>query len=120
VAKQLRGKLHQLNFIPLRSRLSDLLKRAPATSKVILAAGRKTKGDFLEAVEATRNALAHSIVPRPPKAARDRELWLLTTQLQSLMETILFIDVGFSDEVIAERFPRRGDLYWRIRTYAAD
>ncbi len=116
--KALQGKIDQLNFISLRRRLSDLMKRAPHTSKFILDAGRTTKGDFLEAVEKTRNTLAHSIVPRPPKAARDLDLFKLTTQLQALLESILFLDVGFKDEVIADRLKWRGDRYWRLRIYA--
>jgi Apea-like HEPN len=77
-----------------------------------------TKGEFLETVEATRNTLAHSLVPRHKKAARDVDLWRVTTQLQALFETIIFLDLGFNDDVIADRLKWRGDRYSRIRVYA--
>ena len=117
VTQTLDRKLEQLNFIPLKSRVSDLMKLAPLTSAKMLQAGNQTRGEFLDLVEATRNGLAHGLVAPKSNAAKDRALWRLTTQLQTLFETMLFLELGFTDEMIEKQLLWRGRRFESMRVY---
>lgn len=78
----------------------------PASVEAILEAGGTSKGEFIEAAQATRNDQAHMFVDRPDKAAHGVALIRLTAQVAALLESLLLLDAGIDDAEIGERLWR--------------
>jgi len=92
--KWLERKLKWSNEVSLRQRLRDILKSCPqALNKVI-----KNKKSFISKAIITRNYWTHFDPELEDQAAKNGELFKLTSRLRILLQLCLLKELGFSSD----------------------
>ena len=87
-------KLKWSNEVSLRQRLRDILKSCPqALNKVI-----KNKKSFINKAIITRNYWTHFDPELEDQAAKNGELFKLTSRLRILLQLCLLKELGFSSD----------------------
>jgi hypothetical protein len=87
--------LRWANEVSLEERIRDVVARTGAAGAEIVRAGGTTAGEFAGTVAGIRNDMAHALDKPTPSG---RELLRLSYQLKALIEAVLLIELGFSDE----------------------
>ncbi|MEZ5589667.1 MAG: hypothetical protein R3F53_02780 [Gammaproteobacteria bacterium] len=105
--KWLSEKLMWSNQLTLQSRLEELLEKlGPATSLLIA-----DKKDFATRVRRTRNYLTHWDERGEKNAARDLELYFVSTTLKYILAACLLSELGFSKDKISDLFKRNHRIH---------
>lgn len=102
-------------------RLRATLRQCPKVRANLLAAGDVTLDEFLKAFEDSRNFYTHYTAGRKQnsQARRGVLLYVLTVQLQALIEMVLLKHLGFGDAAIDEIFTTRVPRYREIANASA-
>jgi hypothetical protein len=103
-----RRALRWANEVSLEARIRDVVDHAGAAGVEIVSAGGTSPQEFARTVAGIRNDMAHALDKPPPSG---RELFRLRHQLKALIEAILLIELGFSDE----RARQMLEDAWRFR-----
>lgn len=107
----------------LDKRIRALLDECPTVSSQILRAAAVELEDFVSAFKDSRNYYTHYDPKKERKAATGVPLYVLTVQLQAIIEMSLLRELGFSCEQIDTIFTTRVQRYAEIanaKTYADD
>lgn len=110
-ASALKSKFNYINEIPLKQRLGDLiLSEEPLVHEVI-----PDTESFVRTVGNTRNYLTHYDQSLKARAAHGMDLYILSEQLQSLLQLVLLREAGFSSakraEIVRRQASRRVDQH---------
>lgn len=100
----------------LDQRLRATLKQCPKVRANLLKAAGVSLNEFLTAFEDSRNYYTHytSGPKQNPQARRGVLLYVLTVQLQTVIEMALLRRLGFSDDAIDQIFTTRVERYREI------
>ena len=87
--------LRWANEVSLEERIRDVVDRAGVAGVEIVRAGGTSADEFARTVAGARNDMAHALDKPGPSGL---ELLRLSYQLKALIEAVLLIELGFSDE----------------------
>jgi hypothetical protein len=107
--RRCRGKKSSLD-----QRMAAVLNDCPTVSTKIVEAGGFTLDEFVTAFADSRNFYTHYNPRAKAQVARGVLLYVLTVQLQAIIEMSLFQQLGFSSEEIDTIFTTRTERYREI------
>ncbi len=110
--KWLESKLRNTNRVPLNNRIHEVLRMHPIIFEEFLDLKKETKGKVVQLLVDTRNYMTHRENIKKTKSANNPyNIMRLNDLLKIIIDTVLFIELGFDSKEIRDLIFYKEEFY---------